>query len=283
MTKAKIICDSMNSVTGNRLTTMEIEYPLYIHNEIGTHRQFSRNSASSRAVPIEKRIKRVEDDPVIPIVWPKNQPGMSASVRMEGDDAARCEAAWREAAQVAIRSMRRVAETGLHKQICNRIIEPWTHMVTLISGTQWQNFFALRTAKDAHPDLQELAYWMLDAMVRSEPRELQVGEWHIPFGDRILERSTLATMLQVSVARCARISYLTQDGTLDIAKDIELHDRLLASGHMSCFEHQASAADRSVRSGNFVGWHQYRKSLVGEERKCDLASLYIRLSAERGG
>lgn len=298
MIYSKILCDSVSSATGIRLTTMVCEYPLMIHNELLTHRSISKNSASSRAIPIAKRLQRVLDDPMIPTVWPKNEPGMSATVNLEGVAATDCETAWRAAAAIAVNSAKTVAETGLHKQVCNRIVEPFCWMTTLLSATDWENFFALRCAKDAHPDLQELAYWMLHALMQSSPKQLEIGEWHVPFGDKMamLVASTPSNSkeasvrsvplsvndrLKVATARCARISYLTQDGEIDIAKDIELHDRLLASKHMSPFEHCAQASIAGYYGGNFRGWLQYRKTIAGETRSCNLNELFLELNRER--
>lgn len=284
MIYAKVLCDSLNVVTGDQLTTLECEYPLYLHNEIGTHRSFSRNSASSRAIPVAKRLQRVHDDPVIPTVWPKNEPGMSASMNLEGEEAREAESAWRRASFGAIESAEEVAAHKVHKQIANRIVEPWVWMKTIISATEWQNFFALRTAKDAHPDLQELAYAMLRAMVYSTPKKLMPGEWHIPYADRIPDDTPMEIKLKVCVARCARISYLTQDGVIDIGKDVEMHDiRLLPSRHMSPFEHPARAMGVSDWSGNFKGFQQYRKTIEGETRTCNLVELFEKLRREREG
>lgn len=288
MIYAKILCDSLNVATQDRLTTMEVEYPLYIHNEVMTHRMFSRNSASSRAIPVAKRLQRVLDDPVIPIVWPKNEPGMSASVNLEGFEATDAEDAWLTARIIAVDDARSIAEKhGVHKQIANRIVEPWCWMKTIISATEWENFFALRTAKDAHPDLQELAFHMLEALVLGSPQKLQIGEWHIPYSDKIYrgegqpDDDWLMTKLKVSVARCARISYLTQDGVIDVAKDIEMHDkRLLPSRHMSPFEHQAQAV-LAIGKGNFRGFQQYRHTIPGETRFCVLDKLYEELKSCR--
>lgn len=275
---AKILLDSRNTATGDRLTTMEVEYPLMIHAEVKTHRAWSTNSASSRAIPVAKRLQRVLDDPMIPVCWPKNQPGMSASENLYGEDAKNVEALWIEASKQAVETAKQLAEHGVHKQIANRVVEPWCWMKTIISATEWENFFALRTATDAHPDLQELAYWMLDAMMCSTPRNLKPGEWHVPYAE---DGIPIATQLKVATARCARISYLTQDGIRDIVKEVELHDRLLASKHMSPFEHCAQALAKPVYSGNFRGWKQYRKTIAGETRSFDLAVQYNELKARR--
>lgn len=282
MISAKVILDSRNAMTGDRLITLECEYPLYIHNEVLTHRAFSRNSASSRAIPVEKRLRRVLDDPVIPTVWPKNEPGMSASENFEDpNEILMLDGIWRAAARTAVGSAQHIAVHGVHKGIANRIVEPWCWMKTIISATDWENFMDLRTDETAHSDFQELSYWMLHAIIKSTPRLLQPGEWHIPYAD--VDRSlTMETLCKLSVARCARISYLTHEGCVDITADLKLHDRLFKHRHMSPFEHQARAVDRCERgSGNFHGFHQYRHTIPGEQRKCDLNELYIKLNRRR--
>lgn len=278
---AKILADSLNIETEDRLTTMEVEYPLYIHNEIMTHRAMSKNSASSRAIPVAKRLQRVLDDPVIPTVWPKNEPGMSASINLTGEEARIAKSFWLAGASTAVTTAKQMADAGVHKQIANRVVEPWCWMKTIISATEWENFFSLRCAKDAHPDLQELAFQMLDVLVLSKPEPLMNGEWHIPFGDWMPAGLGIVQKTKVAIARCARISYLTQDGVLDVEKDYELYDRLLASKHMSPFEHVAFASAQSIFKGNFKGWIQHRKCIEGENRRCDLRELHAKLSAER--
>lgn len=267
----EIIADSINP-NDHRITTYKLVYPRYIHAEVMTHRTFSRNSASSRAVPIERFMAQVAVEPVIPVRWGLNGKGMQDHGEITGRDASHIESLWREAANCAVSYAGLLAKSGLHKQLANRLIEPYLWMETLVTATQWENFFALRVHKDAHPDFQRLAYLMLEAYVeKSTPNAVPWGRWHIPFGDRMPEGLELGTQLKVAVARAARLSYMTMDGKIDVDKDVELHDRLAQSGHWSPFEHVAQC--RYGQFGNFIGWEQYRRQFPGENRKCDLRKL----------
>ncbi len=298
---AKILLDSI-STGGRRLTTWELTYPRFVHAELMTHRLFSRNSASSRAIPNEKLRQRVKDDPAMPLWWGKNQAGMQAREELSDDpwfgtyvdggprqgmserDSARME--WLRARDLMLEASERLAKIGLHKQLCNRLIEPWMFITVIVSATTFDNWFHLRDHKDAQPEIAWVAREMHKVYKGTAPTELKIGEWHLPLvhvqdwidaaalipGDP--DRQTVIGMLKkVSVGRCARVSYLTHDGKRDLREDVALHDRLIAGMttgdplHMSPFEHVAQAlADPNEPSGNFKGWKQYRKEFAGECR-----------------
>jgi thymidylate synthase ThyX len=267
--KADIIADSINP-TSNRITTFLLTYPRFIHSEIMTHRAFSRNAASSRAIPIEKVMEQVRTSPAGPIRWGKNGKGMQDHGELEGHAEKYAIETWHACAESARSSAASLNYAGLHKQIVNRVLEPFAWMTTLVTATELENFFSLRVHKDAQPEFQHLAYMMLKVYLANNPAKMAWGGWHIPFGDRI-EETDNAVKLKVATARAARTSYLTIDGKIDVAKDIELHDRLAESGHWSPFEHAAMAQDG--RHGNYVGWVPYRKTFPNENRKCDLQKL----------
>lgn len=293
---AKVIADSI-SPQDIRLTTMQLRYPKFIHSEFMTHRVFSRNASSSRAIPVERLIRDVEEDPVIPTHWGKNQPGMQATVEMTGGEKAVALDKWLRAKDDAIGSARSMANWGMHKQLVNRIIEPWAHINVVVTSTEWANFFALRRHEMAQPEIRALAEHMHTVMSHSEPNLLNPGQWHLPYIDyadrvelRHYDEETLNEFLiKMSVARCARVSYLTQEGKEpNFADDIKLYDRLVGSKplHASPAEHQATpdtvftdgmwtnqedgqsdtlrAWAHKQEHGNFVGWRQYRKRLKGE-------------------
>jgi thymidylate synthase ThyX len=146
-------------------------------------------------------------------------------------------------------------------------------MTTLVTATEWQNFFSLRAHRDAQPEFHHLAVLMLEAYVGSTPEAKAFGEWHIPFGDRMPEGTGLSDRLKIATARAARVSYLTMEGQINVEKDIALHDSLSQNGHWSPFEHACMAAPKG--SGNFVGWQQYRHTFRGENRTCNLKSLLV--------
>jgi len=265
--EAKILADSVNP-NGQRLTTMSLTYPRCIHSEFMTHRMFSRNSASSRAIPFEKMIENILADPFIPIKWGKNQKGMQAYEEFEAGSAVALasESAWVECMKSTVRRAKVMHEMGLHKQIVNRLVEPWMWITVIASATCWDNFFKLRCHEAAEPHIQKIAYMARDLREAAEPTALDWGQWHLPLtgfdGDDELLSNDL---VKVSVARCARVSYLTHEGVRDVEADIKLHDRLLGNGHWSPFEHAAVCHEEDVFSGNFVnGWRQYRK-LFGNE------------------
>jgi len=249
---------------------MEVRYPRFIHSEMMTHRVFSRNAASSRAIPIKKMIAAVRDDPALPIFWGRNQSGMSARAAVAADVEVRARGQWQAALADALRHAEILsdAEIDLHKQLVNRLLEPFAWITVIITATDWANFFTQRCHEDAQPEIKHIADLMLAAFAASAPAPLADGRWHVPLvqdDERSLSDDVLC---KLSVARCARVSYLTHDGRRDPARDLELYERLLgggANGHWSPFEHVATpAAAADVRSGNFTGWEQYRKRFPGE-------------------
>lgn len=259
--EATVIVDSI-SESGKRLTTMVWRYPRFIHSEVMTHRVFSRNAASSRAIPIQKMLEQVRNDPALPIFWGKNQPGMKSAEELVGSERERTEYSWLQARDEAIGWAECLSDIGLHKQIANRILEPWMWMTTIVTATEWANFYYLRRHPDAQPELKALADAAYAAHTASKPTLLTEGQWHLPFLTNA-DYEWAYDKLKLSVARCARVSYLNHDKTApEPGKDIALHDRLLASGHMSPFEHQATPV-KGFRA-NFNGWKQYRATFPNE-------------------
>jgi thymidylate synthase ThyX len=266
---ARILLDS-RAPSGARLTTMEVRYPRFIHSELMTHRVFSRNAASSRAIPIKKMIAAVRDEPAMPIYWGRNQSGMSAREAIAPEREERAKREWHAALDDALRHAERLsdAEVDLHKQLVNRLLEPFAWITVIITATDWANFFTQRCHEDAQPEIKHLADLMLAAYRESVPGTVAAGHWHLPLVQDDERELPEETLCKLSVARCARVSYLTHDGRRDRDKDIELYERLLgggANGHWSPFEHVATpASGADVRSANFVGWEQYRKRFPDE-------------------
>jgi thymidylate synthase ThyX len=269
---AEIVADSINP-SKQRVTTFLVTYPRFIHGEFMTHRVFSRNSASSRAIPVIKVINQVLGEPAMPVAWGKNTKGMQSHEYFDGEDRSKCEQAWKEAAQSAVESARKLLDLGLHKQIANRVLEPFMWMTVLVTATDWSNFFSLRVHKAAQPEFQYLSHMILGRYLLSNPVLKNWGEWHIPFGDKMPEGLDEATRKKIATARAARTSYLTIDGVIDPQKDISLHDSLASDGHWSPFEHTCQAFDGQVK-GNFNGWKQYRHEFLNENRACDLEQLW---------
>ena len=264
MIEAKIILDSI-SPQGVRLTTFELKYTRFILAEFNTHRVFSRNSASSRAIPVKKMIKDVIDDPVIPVFWGKNQAGMQAKEELFGFKLKAAQFLWKIARYPACGIAYFMTKIGLHKQIANRIIEPWMWTKTIVTATEWDNFFELRMHEDAQPEIYVLATRMYGEYINSKPTLVDYGEWHLPYLI-FEERQQLPkdVLIKISAARCARVSYLTHCGNKpDIKKDIILYNDLVGAVpiHGSPTEHQATPNDNNEFDKNFRGWHQHRADI----------------------
>lgn len=300
MITVKIIADSINEY-GCRLTSFILEYPRFVHAEFMTHRMFSKNAASSRAMPIEKMIQQIMDNPAMPVWWGKNQSGMQAKEELDNvelkhsfidlktgkyfykTDLEKAKYLWLEARDKAIEQVKGLSDLGLHKQISNRILEPWFNIRIIVTATDFENFFALRVHEDAQPEIRELATKMLDAYNESTPRKLKTGEWHIPFSENIdlkkLSESDAfcdkvrpsdsgweydqyldELKIKIAIARCARVSYFNHEGKDDYASDVKLCDRLFGSipRHLSPTEHVAQAMGDDKYIANFKGFKQYR-------------------------
>lgn len=286
----KIVADSI-SLTGIRLTSFEICFPRMVLAEFNTHRVFSRNSASSRAIPVEKQLAKVLEDPFIPIYWGRNQKGMQASEELSPEDQVKAVSKWLWARDAAVFAVKALQELDVHKQTSNRLLEPFMWHTVVVTATEWQNYFHLRNNLMAQPEIHHIANWMEKEYAASTPKELSPLDWHLPyirpeeFGEMSLDK-----LVKLSAARCARVSYLTQDGVRDVEADFTLYHRLLQGGHMSPYEHPArpmtdqeerryltvEAADRlkditkvpakdAPFLGNFRGWVQHRKEIPGEE------------------
>ncbi len=286
--EAKILCDSIaypwenRPNDGVRLVTLQVTMPRIVLAEFNTHRMLSRNSASSRAIPVERRIAMLESDPFIPDAFLANQKGMQAGEELDYIAQQRAKTIWLQASKAAIKYAKELAQLGVHKQWANRLLEPFAWQTVICSSTEWVNFFNLRRHKDAQPEIHRVADLMWDAMDKHTPNRIDDGGWHIPFitEEDINESCNNPTctvddwwLVKLAVARCARVSYLTHDtNKRDTVADVKLHDRLQASGHMSPFEHAAQFVDeRDVEditpwlSSNFqYPWKQYRKFLRGE-------------------
>ena len=321
----KILLDSI-SETGKRITTFEITFPRIVLAEFNTHRMFSRNSASSRAIPFSKMLERVENNPFIPEEFPVNTKGMQPQTSItEGPLFNYAKSAWMMARDDAIKSARRFQRSisnivlnkedlTIHKQLVNRLLEPFMWHTVIVTATEFDNFFKLRCDENAQYEIRKIADLMYETYHSDEiiQQSLKVGEWHCPLvyeeDDEAISSFLIKTignysfggdMLQtyneikkkISVARCARVSYLTHDGKRNIEKDLELFERLRTSGHYSPFEHVATPsfadADKfypendadadehgwkltddskylNLRNGNFIGWRQMRQDLPNE-------------------
>lgn len=262
----EVIKDSI-APCGIRLTTLQLCYPRFVHAEFMTHRAFSRNAMSSRAIPIAKMVEMVERSPVIPVYWGTNQPGMQAQCEMSEHNRATAQGLWLEGARNALKTAGMLLQVGCHKQIANRVLEPWSWITVLVSATNWDNFLHLRCHKDAQPEIRRVAIEIAEALFSNEPTVLHNGQWHIPyFTEEDAYLASIDDFKAIGTARCARVSYLNHAGKRDIQKDLDLHNQLRSSGHWSAFEHVAQALKHKTSSGNFIGWKQYRQEFEDQVR-----------------
>lgn len=265
---AKVIEDSISPL-GKRLTTLEVCIPRPILSEFNTHRRFSRNSASSRAIPVAKQLARIRNNPFMPLHWGKNQPGMQAEVELTEEEQTIAKLIWLEARDAAVNQAERLMDLGVHKQVTNRILEPYMWHTVIVTATEWSNFFALRRSPKAQPEIHHVADLMWDAMDESAPSFINWGEWHLPYIQEDERDLPLADLIRISSARCARVSYLTHDGVRDLDKDLQLYRDLEGPGHMSPMEHPATPTDPNdehrSNPGNFIGWTQFRELLPHQE------------------
>lgn len=297
MISAKVIADSIASNSGIRITTLELEYPRFIHSEFMTHRVFSRNAQSSRAVPVSKTAEANQDF-VEPLVWGKNKAGMSSEEVLEDDTLLRAQVWWSTVAKLAFKISKILSDLGLHKQWANRITEPFSKIKVVVTSTEWENFFWLRNDPEAaQPEFVKLAQEIKSAIDNSQPVVLRAGEWHAPYvvwypnaeGKQIFydengEELDVETALNISASCCAQVSYRALNSTKE--KALEIYAKLFsgAKEHLSPVEHQAAvmsspkydgsgkpyfevgatALDKKGNfwSGNFKGWIQYRQVLA---------------------
>lgn len=184
----KVIADSISGVDV-RLTTFELTYPRMIHSELMTHRLFSRNAMSSRAVPIKTMIDLVRTAPAKPVEWGKNNAGMQSKSLLDPEMAQYVESEWETAAANAARSAALMDTYGAHKQIANRLLEPFQMMRTILTATDFANFFWLRVDADADPTIKEVATLMHELYKTHEPETLENGQWHTPYVDHYYDQN----------------------------------------------------------------------------------------------
>lgn len=262
---ATVICDTFGEGDTTRLITMELVYPRYIHSELMTHRMFSRNAGSSRATPLKVTCKEVLSDPVGFDKIHYNQSGMVGTEEIERPEAFIEE--WNlMGAHVAVWAKQMELKYNVHKQVLNRALEPWLRIKTLVTATEWDNFFKLRLAPDAQPEMQSLAQAMSKAMCLSN---VTCSRYHIPYITEDEECYSFEDRIRISAARCARVSYMSHEGKpTDVTKDLELYRRLRDSGHLTPFEHIAEYQGNEGKFyANFKNWRSLRNFWEEEDAK----------------
>lgn len=299
---ARIIADSI-SPQGQRLTTFEVEFHRFVLSEFNTHRVFSRNSASSRAIPVQKQLDRAATDPAFPIKWNCEQPGMQGGDELTGWDLDAAQQVFSQFQFDVVSTIEdylqlvannygldwdskdpdEIAELKshtLHKSLLNRLIEPIMWHKVIVTSAEYENFYKQRVSPLAQPEI-EVAAAAMHSLEDSTPVELAEGEWHTPWisaGEKA--ENDIEIVKRVSVARCARVSYLTHDGVRDMDVDLGLYEKLVSANppHWSPTEHvatpdrwnlvnvwdEAAGEDEFFQAavvpviGNFAGWRQMR-------------------------
>lgn len=254
------------NTAGVQLRTFEVSYPRTIHAELMTHRLFSRNAASSRAIPISKMIGDIVADPYVPEFWGKNQSGMQAGEDISSDlqDIARSKIL--EHLHASVRLVSELQELGLHKQLCNRYLEPWMFITIILTTSSLEHFKRLRVHEAAEPHFRKIAAMICESDVATPPVFLPTGSWHLPLVGLHPDDFdfSIEDQIKLSTGRCARVSYMTHDGKREPEKDIALHDTLSTNGHWSPFEHQCQSKGNTVNYGNIRGYLPYRKTFPTE-------------------
>lgn len=297
MIEAKVLADSINS-WGDRIISFQVTCPRNILCEINTHLTVSKNTASSRAIPVTRRIANIRENPAIPVWFGANQPGMQASSTHPEELKAR--ELWLRGAKEACDLAEELAQLGIHKGVSNRVAEPYAHVTACLTASEfgWGNWDWLRCSKDADATFDELAGQMLDAKLRSTPERLQPGMWHLPYdmgyehsmdilqpnndlwmklnltGQAKLIHGTMRTLLMpyfdwdgfggfqklsdiaihglhatwlrilVSVSKCGRVSYETQDREYTPSESIDhVIDKIIGPNHCSPLQHQHQCVD----------------------------------------
>ena len=291
---AEVVADSINA-WGDRVTSFRLHYHRFIHAEFLRHRMFSNSVSSSRAIPVPKMLEQVKENPATPIYWGKNQAGMSAKEEIEDTFDANME--WQEAIHWGTESATNLHSMEVHKQITNRLVEPFQFINQVVTATDFDNFYYLRIHADAQPEIQELANVMYEAQHQSIP-DIRRNSWHLPFVTEEMRIDYgIVNAKKISASMCAQASYRVSDDSLEKAEMI--YDKLVTSRplHASPFEHvclpfsedemmarrltqglyrqqleriydDKGLVEMQVRqlmyNGNFRGWTQMRKHINDE-------------------
>jgi hypothetical protein len=295
---AKVIQASLNYETGTTIWTYELEYPRYIHAEFMTHRMFSRNSASSRAIPVASMHEQILAANVEFIHYGLNQPGMQSKQELDPSIKTTVRNLWFGARDYCLAISAEMARHKAHKQLVNRVTEPWMMMKVVMTTTNDANWEWLRNHPDAQPEIHELARAMLEAKATTTVLPIHIDEWHVPYVHRYFDDNdtlryqsgdselTAEQARKVSASCCAQVSYRKNDYSVEKAEQI--YDRLIYSEpvHASPIEHQATPITQDMHqnwrstsgithedwegtlwSGNFHNWIQYRQLVPNNTRK----------------
>lgn len=283
---ARVVADSVSSA-GVRLISVEVCMHRFVLAELNTHRVFSRNSASSRAIPVEKMLERFATQTAFPVAWTREQPGMQGGAELEDPELADAQRLFWDARNATMDLIDKYLAahpdkaTRLHKSRINRLMEWGQWHTVVITSTAWENFLALRTHAMAEPEIRVAADLIRDAINESKPRLVLDGEWHLPYitdddrqhvitelGFRENSNEFWGALVRSSAACAARTSYLTQDKARDFDADFALYERLTSAWpmHASPLEHPATPDARNrhevIVRGLAAGGGGFQKKLI---------------------
>ena len=284
---------SVNVHNGKKMMTLRVKYPRIIHAEKLKHSQLKCNTSSSRAIPVKQNNQYILSDVAMPVRFGKNQSGMQDCGELDNPvvidgKSYTPQQAWEYAAGLMCKVSDAFADAGYHKQVCNRLTEPFQYTEAVFSGSEWANFFWLRCDQDADPTIKVLADLCFQAYADDDDWQLlSHGQWHLPYvdckfidGEQVFYQEDKQLTLQeaklISMSTCAQASYRKEDNSLEKALVVE--GRLFSGKkvHASPSEHQAMAFNMfsdafdgtgithhnkqgDLCSGNLVGWVQFRQ------------------------
>ena len=267
---AQVIAHSINTVNNKHIVTLKIVAPRIILSELNTHRVRSLSCSSSRAIPAAKLRSAVWNNPFIPVYFGKNKSGMQAVEQLQGFDLAAAKLVWKAASKGAVFFHWLLEKANVHKQTCNRLLEPWLSVTATLTMTEFDNFFKLRYSEFAQPEFICLVKAIHDAIKQSTPTKLEPTQCHLPWidqQDRDALNNDIVSLIKVSTARSCRSSYANMLGKKsEPHQDLALYETLLGNGHLSPFEHIAFVPNQgritkelhANLQRNFRGWYQFR-------------------------
>lgn len=281
---ATLISSIYNPETATTAYTFELVYPRIIHSEFMTHRMFSRNAMSSRATPFMTMIASLDEEHYVPQQFLKNQSGMVGGEPFTEKEQEALKDAWDEAYTTVREMALEFADVGVHKQYVNRLLEPFAFIKVIVTATEWDNFFKLRLAPDAQPEIQDLAKAIKESMGLKDKFEIDGlflnHKFSTPYiksddvvdivkGFSVASTLELGTVIAcVSMARCARVSYYKHDGNRpSIEEDLKLAKRLLTSGHLTPSEHIVYPLLSPEHERNIKGFTSLRTQLEDGKNK----------------
>lgn len=227
----RVLASTYNTVSNTKMISFLVDFPTVLLAELRTHRiltqgslyehselvDFNLSANSARAIPHNKYLQKVLDNPFIPI-WTKQQKGMNGELL----ESSYLNNIWYQGLEEQVLYYHALLKENAHKQNANRLLAPFAYTTCIISGTEWDNFFELRCPKIYHegtkkyyksikewnkvdkdikwnknclshpenkstaqPEFQVIAEMLYDLYQETEWRE---SEYHIPFENEIIDK-----------------------------------------------------------------------------------------------